>query len=85
MLDLKTQAKLAVAGGLVVFLLGAGLGSKLGGGKYADGRLSACKDMLNAIMKGAVDQGLVGCVPYKGDVAIKVDDQYFSLEGKKLR
>lgn len=82
---METNVSTLTIGGVVLLLLGAGLGATIGGGKYADGRLSACKDFLNIMTRTDPLMMVVQpqCVPYKGDVAIKIGEGLFSLDGTK--
>ena len=53
--------------------------------RYQDGRLSACKEMLNTLIAVNPLFALVKteCVVYKGDVALKLNEDIFSLDGTK--
>jgi hypothetical protein len=54
-------------------------------GKYQDGRVSACKDMLNVLAQAnpLVTLIKIECIPYKGDAALKIGEELFTLDGAK--
>jgi hypothetical protein len=52
------------------------------GSKYLAGRISACNQIVKLDPILAVAE--VTCVPYNGDVALKVGDRLYSLDGKTL-
>jgi len=74
---------------LVLGVLFAMAGSFLGGTRlksavlYQQGRLSACKDILNALSPVSPFVQFFQCVPYNGDAALKVGDGLYSLDGTK--
>ena len=74
-------------GCVAIFVAGLLFGSAAGtSSKYQDGRLSACKELvqvLNATSPLIAFLGGVECVAYKNDAAMKLGDKLYSLDGKK--
>jgi hypothetical protein len=71
----------------MLFVGGLALGvASNGGGKYQEGRLSACKELATVMVQLnplIVLAGGIDCVPYKGDAAIKIGEKLYSLDGTK--
>ena len=69
-----------VAFGIFVVGLLIGVTANVGD-RYQAGRLSACTEMTAAL--NPLFMNALHCVPYQGDVAIKIGGKLFSLDGKK--
>jgi hypothetical protein len=71
---------------LAAFLGGIFIGTSVNSKKYQDGRVSGCNDIVKNLPAGA--EGIAVCVPYEGDVALKITmgdkTQLFTLDGKPL-
>jgi ABC-type arginine transport system permease subunit len=79
---MKTTVALCV----LTFIVGFIVGMKISAGeKYQAGQLSACHDMLGIAVAAIPPLAVVNptCEVFHGEVAIRLNDKFFSLDGKR--